>query len=158
MKLSLSGDVNSRMLNKLVEAINERPENEKLSIYFTTPGGLVSVSDAIIDVINTTKNIEMIFYGEIFSAGMIIFLKTKCKKRVLKEIAGMYHYCFQALTINEGGKPSGPYDSFIVKDMKESRTRTAEYLKTTKLTDKEITQIKAGKDVFFTYERMLELL
>lgn len=42
--------------------------------------------------------------------------------------------------------------------MKVYKTKTLEYLKTTPLTDAEIRQVKTGKEVYFTYKRMLEIL
>lgn len=159
MILHLSGDVNYEMLTTLTKATNAMKENDNLHIYFTTQGGLTDVAEAIIDHINKNKHlIGVTFYGEIFSAGMAIFLKTDCQKKILPDARGMYHFSWQELTIGEGGKPIDDYDIFCMKEMKKAKARTIEYLKTTGLTDKEIGLIKKGKDVYFPYERMTEIL
>lgn len=159
MILNLSGEVNYETLNQLVRGLNELRVGDNLHIYFTTEGGQVDVAESVIDIVNKNKDkIEIIFYGEVFSAGMYIFLKADCQKWVLPDTTGMYHYSWQEVTIKEGGKPSSAYDIFAMKEMKRAKTRTVEYLKTTKLTDKEVNSIKAGKDVYFSYERMLALL
>lgn len=156
MVVNLAGEVSYEMFNILVKATNELG---KLHIYFSSPeGGLTDVAEAIIDHINKNMNrIEMTFYGENFSAGMLIFLRVNCEKTILADTRGMYHFSWQDITISEGGKPHAGYDTFCMQEMKLSKQRSMEYLKTLTLTDKEMKAIKAGKDVFFPYQRMLEL-
>ena len=160
MIINLSDDVNDAMLTPLLKAITDLKTDEKLTIYFTCPdGGFTDAAMAIIDIINSNKEvINMIYYGELFSSGMIIFLGTKCNKKILRDTRGMYHFAWQQMSINETGKPSGEYDIFSMKEMKKSKIRTLEFLSTTKLSQKEIAQIKLGKDVYFSYDRMLELI
>lgn len=160
MILHLSGDVNPEMFNSLVRGINDLRKDDNLHIYFTSQGGLTDVAEAIIDLVNKNQEyIGMTFYGEIFSSGMLIFLQTQCQKWLLKDARGMYHFAWQELIIGEGGKPLDDYDIFCMKEMKRSKERTLNYLKTyTTLTDKEIAKVRAGKDVYFNYDRMLELI
>lgn len=160
MILNLSGEVNYSMLNDLVKSVNTLTVGDILHIYFTCPeGGMVDVSEALIQIINLHKEfIVMHFYGEIFSSGMMIFLKTKCDKTLLPDTRGMYHFSWQTINIAEGGKPTDPYDIFSIKEMKESKKRSLEYLSTTKLNDREIKLIKQGKDVYFTSLRLQELI
>lgn len=159
MILHLSGDVTYEMLSTLAKSLNELKENDKLAIYFTSEGGYTDVSEAIIDLINKNKEyIGITFYGEIFSAGMEIFLRTECPKFILKGTRGMYHFSYQELTISEGGQPSGDYDNFCYKEMKNCKAITLEYLKSTPLNEKEISKIKRGKDVYFPYDRLLQIL
>jgi hypothetical protein len=70
----------------------------------------------------------------------------------------MYHFSWQEMGISENGKPSTQYDSFSMKEMKKSKDISINFLKTTKLTEKEISLVKRGKDVYFSHERMLELI
>lgn len=160
MILNLAGEVNYIMLNDLVKSVNTLTVGDILHIYFTSPeGGMVDVSEALIQIINLHKeSITMHFYGEIFSSGMVIFLKTECNKTLLPDTRGMYHFSWQTVNIAEGGKPTDPYDIFSIKEMKESKKRSVEYLASTKLNDKEIKLIKQGKDVYFPYSRLRELL
>jgi len=160
MILHLSGEVNYAMVNDLVKAINLLPKENILHIYFTSPeGGNVDVSLALLDIIELHKErIFMHFYGEIFSSGMVIFLKASCTKNLLPDTKGMYHFSWQELMIAEGGKPTDRYDIFSLKEMKEAKNRTMEYLATTKLNSKELRLIKQGKDVYFSYTRLKELI
>lgn len=160
MILNLSGEVNYNMLNELVKSINTLTKGDILNIYFTSPeGGMVDVAEVLIDIINLHKEvISMHFYGEIFSSGMVIFLKTECTKTLLPDTRGMYHFSWQTVNIAEGGKPTDPYDIFSLKEMKESKKRSVEYLSSTKLNEKEIKLIKQGKDVYFTHSRLQELI
>lgn len=160
MLINLSGDVDYEMLNQLIKAINTLKQEETLNIYFTaSSGGQVDVAEAIIDLVNENNDrVKITFYGEVFSAGMMIFFKSKCTKKLLPDTTGMYHYSWQAVNISEGGKATDAYDIFALKEMKKSKLRTLQYLTTTKLTEKEIKQIKLGKDLYISHERMLELL
>jgi ATP-dependent protease ClpP protease subunit len=160
MIISLSGEVNKDMLEDLVDAYSDRKkEDEKLVAYFTSEGGDMDAMEAMIDFVNNHKDlVELVFYGEVFSAGMAFFLESSCPKRILPETRGMFHFCMQELTITEGGRPSAGYDAFSAKEMKKAKLRTMESIKGKGLTDKEIREINKGKDVYFSYERMLELL
>ncbi len=160
MIVHLSGDVDYSMLDKLVKEFNCLTKADNLHIYFTCPqGGLTDVGIAMIDFINKNSDyIGMSFYGELFSAGMSVFLAVTCSKKVLPDTRGMYHFSWQEMSINEAGKPSGEYDIFSMKEMKKAKDKTIEFLKNTKLNDKEISLIKKGKDVYFSHERMKELI
>lgn len=160
MILHLSGDVNYEMFDELIKAFNGLTAGDCLHIYFTCPeGGSADVSEAIIDFVNKNKDrIGMTFYGELFSSGMVIFLAVNCEKKILQCTRGMYHFSWQEMGISENGKPSTEYDNFSMKEMKKSKEISIAFLKRTKLSDKEITTIKRGKDVYFSYDRMLELI
>lgn len=160
MVISLSGDIDNNMLIALIKAIGELKENDKLTIYFTCPeGGFTDVTRAVINLINNNKDrVDIVFYGELFSSGMVLFLYVECKILLLEDTRGMYHFGWQEMSINETGKPSGEYDIFSMKEMKKSKIRIIEFLSKTKMSDKEIASIKQGKDVYFSYERMLELV
>lgn len=158
--MHLSGDVDYEMFNELVKGFNSLTKGDNLHIYFTCPnGGNADVNEAIIDFINKNKDyIGMTFYGELFSSGMIIFLAVQCSKKILPFTRGMYHFAWQEMGISETGKPSTDYDIFSMKEMKKSKDISLAFLKTTKLSEKEISLIKRGKDVYLSHERMLELI
>jgi len=160
MIVTLSGDVTNEMFSELVKAFNGLTKDDRCNIYFTCPnGGDADVTVAIVDFINKNKDyIGMTFYGELFSSGMNIFLATQCEKKILPFTRGMYHFAWQEMGISETGKPSSEYDTFSMKEMKKSKDISIAFLKTTKLSEKEINNVKKGKDVYFSHERMLELI
>lgn len=160
MIINLSGEVDYKMFNHLVTSFNNLKKEDNIHIYFSSPiGGYIDSTTALIDFINKNKDfIGVTFYGELFSSGMTVFLSLQCEKKILPETTGMYHFAWQSMNISETGKPNGEYDGFVIKEMKKSKIRTLEFLNTTKLSQKEIAQIKLGKDVYFSYDRMLELI
>lgn len=160
MILHLAGEVDYNMMDTLIKAFTSLTMGDSLHIYFTCPeGGLSDVAVALIDFINKNKEvIGITFYGELFSCGMVIFLSTQCDKWVLNDTRGMYHFAWQEMNISEGGKPSSAYDIFSMSEMKKCKEKTIDFLKTTKLNEKEISNIKKGRDTYFTHVRMLELL
>lgn len=160
MIVHLSGDVDYEMFDNLVKGFNSLTKDDKFHIYFTCPnGGNADVNEAIIDFINKNKEyIGMTFYGELFSSGMVIFLSVQCQKSILPFTRGMYHFAWQEMGISENGKPSTQYDNFSMKEMKKSKDISLAFLKNTKLSEKEIATIKRGKDVYFSHERMLQLI
>lgn len=160
MILHLCGEVDYKMFDSLVFALNNLKTDDNLAIYFSSPeGGSSDVAEAIIDLINKNKEyVGLVFYGENFSAGMCVLLRAECKKYLLPDTKGMYHFAWQEMIISEGGKPSDGYDIFSLKEMKKSKLRSIEYLKTTKLSPKEINDINKGKDVYFSFDRLLEII
>lgn len=159
MIINLQGPVDNEMLNNLIKAFNELKE-DILHVYLNTEGGRADTSEAIIDLINNNKErFKISFYGNVFSAGMYIFFRSLCEREILPDTIGMYHYAWQEVTIAEGGKPWSAYDAICMKEMKISKAKTLEYIKNhTSITSKEINDIKKGKDVYFSYERMKQLL
>lgn len=154
--INLSGEINYAMLETLLKAF----KGEHLHIYFSSPeGGLMDVAEAIIDFINTYKDkIEITFYGENFSAGMHIFLRTECKKKVVPSTTGMYHYSWKEITMSQKGVLVNEYDKFSFKEMKISKENDLAFLRTTKLSEKEINGIIKGKDVYFSFNRMKDII
>lgn len=160
MIINLSGEVDYKMFNHLITSFNNLKVDDYLHIYFSSPiGGYIDSTIALVNFINKNKKyIGVTFYGELFSSGMNVFLSLECVKYILPETTGMYHFAWQSMNINENGKPNGEYDAFVIREMKFSKERTLEFLKNTKLNPKEINNIKKGKDVYFSYTRMLELI
>jgi len=160
MTVNISGKVEFEMLSDLLKAFNSTPKEETLHIYFCSPdGGDTDVAEAIINFINKNKDrIEITFYGANYSSGMVIFLKTQCVKYILPDTRGMYHFCYQQLDISEGGHPSSAHGKFSIQEMKNAKTITINYLKTLSLTKKEMRDISNGKDVYFSYSRMKDLI
>lgn len=162
MTINLSGDVDNFMFAKLLRAYSqiENVGTEKLILYISTPeGGDTDAAEAIVHFINShSDRIETIFYGQVFSAGMWMFLRLKCINNILPDTVGMYHFAWQDLKITEGGQGVEGFDKFSMKEMKKQKARTIEFLKTTSLTDSEVNAIKKGKDVYLSNERMLQIL
>lgn len=158
MIVTIEGNVGPKMLSKITNALSDITKGDNLVLYFSSEGGCADTSTAIVDVINKNKDIvSLIFYGQLFSAGMQIFLFTECYKEILEGTRGMYHFAWQSMMISEHGRPTSDYDLFSMREMKETKDENINKLKN-KLTAKEIQSISKGKDVYFSYKRMKELL
>jgi len=161
MVLTLNGEINHNMLNRLANYVNlAQKDNVKLNIYLDSSGGEVSVYSAMADIINNNyENIHLVGYGQLMSAAFYLFFDVKCTKELLPFTTGMTHYSSVDVTINTTGSPvKNGADDLIVKEMKISKTDLVSFHKDIGLNSKEIKQFTQGKDVYFSYKRMKELL
>lgn len=156
MTITLNRQVNFSMLEQLIDSVNKLKDNEKLIIYFSSLGGYADSCEAIVDFINNNKErIEIIFFGENFSCGMLIFLNIKCKKTVLSYTTGMMHLCSQSTTItgvthtNDYNKFNTPYLEKFNKEMGEKYKKV--------MTKKEIRDMLSGVEIYFDTDRMKKL-
>lgn len=159
MTINISGEVNDSMVNRLIDSFNQL-KDDSLTIYFTCgEGGYTDYGEAVIHFINSNANkIRMIFYGENYSCGMIIFLRVKCEKSVLPDTVGMFHLPYLNVSVSMGGIAREAQDKFHVRESVKAAKPIIDLLKKTGLKKKEITKIEQGKDVYFSYNRMSELV
>ena len=158
MIVSLDGDVEINMFNKLIDSYNENTDDQ-LHIYLNSRGGDVSIGFAIIDFINERKdNIEIIGYGELLSMVFHIFFETTCKKRLIRNTIGMTHLSSCSYNLNSNKNMIDSSDKIYYANMKESDEEAFPFLENLSLNKNELKSIKNGKDVYFNYKRMQELL
>ena len=161
MILNLSGEIVEESVEKLIGGVNGlyNRNGEKLFIYFTSEGGSVSVTSAMIDIINQNVDlIELVGYGELFSAGFNLFFKSKCNKILLSNSIGMCHISYMNVEINENLKLADPYGLALKKSFKKEKLITEAFCKSLGMTSKEMNSVLKGKDAYFDYSRMLELM
>lgn len=159
MTININEDITKETVDKITQAINELQPNDKLFIYFSSEGGDVNSAEAIIHMINNNADIiEVVGYGELLSCGFDIFFKVICYKMLLPNTVGMCHQSNVKININESTKP---YEERGVADkawLKLQKDQTIKFCNSLGMTDKEITAIKKGKDVYFQYKRMQDFL
>lgn len=159
MILNLNRDVDDRMFNILTEAVSTCIEkNDPLRIYLRSNGGDLSTCTAIVSLINECKEfIELIGYGELYSAGFIIFFEAECEKSILANTVGMIHYPYSSVLTDARGK--NKKDEIVhLNQLKESKKDFDRFLKSIDFTEKEYNEVLTGGDVYFLYSRMKELL
>ena len=158
MILKIDTALDEETLQDLVQMYNTGDAETQYKIYLRTPGGLNGVTLAMIDLINNhAESTELIAYHQICSNGMQLFFKAKCKKRIVPYTEGMSHLLKQTLDYYEGNvKNKNEYSSFI------NSNSNLEYSKSLHdvvgYTKDEWKRIKNNEDVWFTYERLQEML
>jgi ATP-dependent protease ClpP protease subunit len=155
----LYSDITPEALNELINAINSLESKDFLNVYFTCPrGGDFDVARAMIDLINRNKDkIVLYCYGSLVSSGMYIYLWSECQKVILPDTRGMIHLPRMKVEIIASNTRSNSMDDFATKELDMSIDRIIDSLKGLGLTKKELKEIEEGKDVYFSYERILKI-
>jgi hypothetical protein len=153
-------DVDDVMFADLVNAFNQLPEEEDLIIYLSTDGGSALMSMAICDLIEQNQGrVELVASGEIYSAGFEIFFKSKCRRRIVPGTYGMYHTSRLTVQMDVHKRPTTEDNRQVLAWGKNYKSKDMlEFCKTLPLTKQEMSALKKGVDVYFTYERISEFL
>lgn len=160
MILNLTKTVNDEMFTQLCQAIDDCIQKEtSLRIYLNSPGGSVDSMLAIIDLINECKDaVEVIGYGELMSAAFNLFFAIECKKKLLPHTRGMAHLPYTQFDVDSTGKISGDAAIASLKGLKDLKPLFMNMFKKLDFTKEELETITNGKDVYFDYKQMLDLL
>ncbi len=154
-KFGIDGDITSETLSSLIAFSNIHSEDNE--IYICSGGGNYHSSEAIINVIKPTDTI--IAYGKICSSAFEIFFRAKCKKVILENCYGMYHQSSTSIAMDERWQPTYKVDEFlktqIVGSYKNMTNKMSEMLN---FTEAEKRKLKKGQDVFFSTDRLREIL
>ena len=159
MIIYLEGEVNSEMLTTLIRGLNECKAG-KVSVYLNSVGGRVMFAEAILDIINKNKDrVVLIGFGEICSSAFDVFFNASCKKELLGAVIGMYHQSTTKVYSDERGKVQSDYDKMMLLIGKtEYRAVTKKTCRIVGMNRKELVQITQGEDVYFSPQRMREML
>lgn len=145
------------MLQQTIDATNT---NSKLiEIYISSDGGLVSILEAMLYIINSKPNrFKIIGYDELCSCAFEFYIRAKCNKELIKNTIGMYHQSTTKISINDNLKPAY-YDgeAYLKRKKKYFVPNSNDIMTKCEFTPKEIKKIKKGKDVYFQYDRFKEL-
>jgi hypothetical protein len=156
MILNIDGEIDQPILDKLVQFYNQ--DSDEFQIYFSSNGGITSVAEAIIDLINKNgAKTTLIAYNEILSSAFSIFFKSNCKKTILDETIGMYHQATQQLFHNERGL-STPKDQFLRDQLTLDRKKSLKFINDLDFNNKEKKLYNLGQDVWFNTTRLRNLL
>lgn len=158
--IDITEAISPEAFGKVIKAYNDLKLEETIDIYLNTSGGDPESGDAIVDVINNNANVtNLIAYGKICSAGFDLYFKARCPKRLLDGTIGMAHLArveMENFTVNDSKEKvqAGFYKNWWNED-KKKRLKFYEDLGMEK---KELLKIKKGGDVYFSNNRLLELL
>lgn len=160
MILNINESIGKETVDKLIDAMNNLEQGEKLFIYLFSEGGCMASEEAMVHIMNNNiDRIELVGYGDLMSAGFGIFFRYDGYKILLPGTLGMFHQTRMEMdTISEFNNPDQMRYKADKEWMKLQREHTINFCNSLKMTSKEISDIKKGKDVYFQYHRMQEFL
>lgn len=150
----------SKMLESLIQSINDSKKEEKIEIYLFSKGGKCSIESAMTHIINSNpEKFKIIGYEYLASAAFNLFVKAKCEKELLDGTIGMYHLAVISLDYNDRLKTVYGIDDAYIKKMKTiDQPGNMEFMKSCGFTKKEIKKANDGQDLFFQVSRMNQII
>lgn len=151
-------DFESELLTKVTEVVNS--DSEKIIIYLQSYGGETCVCKVALDIINGNKDrFKLIGFESLSSAGFEFFVKAECEKELLPYTFGMIHQPTRTMSLNNTLKPVGEGDKASYERVKKYTIPEDEiFIKRLRLKPKELREYKKGNDVYFQYDRFLEII
>ena len=151
-------DFNSELLTKVTEAVNS--DSEKITIYLQSSGGYVCVCQVLLNIINGNKDrFKLIGFESLCSAGFEFFVKAECEKELLPYTLGMIHQPTHTMTLTNNLKTIKEGDKASYERVKKYTIPEDEiFIKRLGLKPKELREYKKGNDVYFQYDRFLEVV
>ena len=155
--------INDEVVSDLINVVNSLQPMEDLTIYLKGQGGELGSSNAIIDILNETakfNNVYLIGYESLESCHFQIMFQTLCQgKKLLSHTFGMLHKSFYpGMQISEGGLPKNDdYNNFMFSLSRENGEMSF-LAKSLNLTKEEKKRFNNNSEVYFSSNRMQELL
>lgn len=151
-------DFDEEILKKVTEAVNS--DSEIITIYLNSDGGLVCVCQVLLDMINKNKDrFKLIGFESLSSAGFEFFVKAECEKQLLPYTFGMIHQAERRFHLNNTLKPNNEGDKATFERVRKYTVPDDKiFIQRLKLNPKELREYKKGNDVYFQYDRFLELI
>lgn len=158
--LYISDMIGQEICEKFIYQFNKIPKDEEITVYINSEGGETGHADMFVNMLSAEGHrITLIACGQICSAAFNIFYNTECsKKSIHEDTIGMIHLAYINVNLNEAGKLTTEEDRELLRVHKASRENTLQKLKSLGLTPTELNKVKKGKDVYFTTERLKQLL
>ena len=150
-------DFDSELLTKVTEVVNS--DSEKITIYLQSGGGYVCVCQVLLNIINGNKDrFKLIGFESLCSAGFEFFVKAECEKELLPYTLGMIHQHQRKVTLNNNLKPTySDGEASMERVKKYTKPEDEIFIKQLGLNPKELREYKKGNDVYFQYDRFLEV-
>lgn len=150
----IEGKIDRELLNKFLLFCNENG-NEAWTIVINSVGGMSTVANCILYVINSRFKKCNLICLDAYSAAFYILYNAKCKKTIVKTAKGMYHLAAAEMYMSSNIKPSYTEDECIIKNWEQDKTDLGFAKKF--MTPSEFKKFKQGSDIYFTFKRMCEI-
>ena len=159
MILKLEGEINEELFNLLVDAHNNCPYEDVLTVYFSSDGGDLGVTEAIIDLINESEKIDIIkAYGGLFSGGFFIPMLVKKPVEFLNYSVGMIHTAWFPSAPIYGNKEIHKHSKELYEEMFKSCNTLIDTIENLKILNKtELKRFKNNEDVYLSVDRLREM-
>lgn len=151
----LQGEINSQSAQSLLDFIGDNDGD--LTICINSGGGDSAWGRVILMAMNENADrIRLWVVGGAYSAAMRIFTGFNGVRGMVGFPLGMLHLTTYDLSIMANGKPKSGEDEMIYNRLEnENMLIMAEA--STYMADDELERLSNGEDVWFSYERMLEI-
>lgn len=150
-------DFGQELVNEFIQFTNENDCG--IEIYLDSNGGEFPTAQIIADIINYDPDrFVIIAVNAIRSSAFYLFFAVKCDKRILDDTTGLHHLMGRTARVMSNGVHSDEVERFEFKRLKECMAKEIAFCQKIGFTEKELNAFKAGKDVFFTTERLIELI
>ena len=151
-------DFDSELLTKVTEAVNS--PDEEITIYLFSDGGCNSVCNVLLNIIENDRDRFKLFGYELLSSSAFeFFVKAECKKELMPLTIGMIHQGFRTVSINDNLKPSDRFNKEIIERTKRyAKNDDENFIQKLGLKPKELREYKKGNDVYFQYDRFIEII
>lgn len=153
-KIMIYGKGDEKTLDKFISDWNASANTFK-DIYIDCEGGLYSVFQVMLDIINSTPSkCQLIACGELHSAAFEMFYLAKCRKKIIPFTFGMYHLATDEIETDEKGKPKSGQAQAKLDNLKATKKFTLSFCQKIGMNASEIKRIKNGEDVYFQTDRL----
>ena len=151
-------DFDSELLTKVTEAVNS--DSDKITIYLCSDGGFTCVCAVSLDIINKNKErFKIIGYERLCSAAFEFFIKAECEKELMFKTLGMIHQSSRSVYLNDNLSGANTNNKAVMERVKKYTKPNDEiFIKRLGLTQKELRAYNKGEDVYFQYDRFLEVV
>jgi ATP-dependent protease ClpP protease subunit len=154
-------DIHEELVTEFAQKINEfkSSEFEELSIMICSEGGSIHSKEALLDMINTNKEmICLTAFGCINSAAFLLFLRAKCKKKILPLTSAIVHNYSIRIDVNQNKKIGDRLERKTYNNsMKELKDTFKDEIQSIGLTEKEIKDLKKDGEIKLEYKRLVEI-
>lgn len=158
MDIALNGDLSWEYFELIADGIRSLEKEEYINIYIFSNGGSISVSMAILHLINKNRDKVHLYGGSLNSAGFDLFFKAKCSRTLLPFVDGMYHQTKIIIEINEDGRPTYFIGEHNKKWIQSFHAETLRVANTLGFTPAEIKKLKKGDELYFMEDRLKDFL
>lgn len=149
--------INADMLKTFVDAVNS--DAEHINIYIQSDGGSCSVTETMIDIINSDpKRFTLIGSHFVGSSAFILLLKVNCEKYILPNTTGMHHQPNFQIRKNEDGSTTYTGHKVAEKANKKSHKAAQKFNKKIRLTKKQIKKYNKGQDIYIKTKQLLKMI
>lgn len=150
-----NGEITVDRVVSLILAIDS-DESDTIDLYYSSEfGGDLNATEVLIDyVTNSVKDITLIGHGGLVSAGLDLFLRAICKKRLLPDAYGMVHMADIDVSL-KGVTSKDAREMYLITDTKEYNKKWVKEREKF-FTRKECSALRHGNDIYLNHNRLEE--